>query len=308
MWAIIGTWRMAKMGLEVGSEILKNNGDCYTAVEESIKVIENYPYFKSVGYGGLPNENGIVKLDAGYMRGDNFEVGAVAGITGYKNPISIAKSLSKYRYNSFLIGIGAEEYAQRNDFVAQNMLTPKAKRTWEERLKDMKEKNLSAYDGHDTVCVVALDTNKKMAVGTSTSGLFMKKNGRVGDSPLSGSGFYVDDEIGGAAATGLGEDILKGCLSIRTVLLMEQGYSPRNAAQKVIDDFSKKIEKSGKKLGAVSIVALDKFGNWGVGTNVDFQFAIFTPKFKKVYLARPQEDLVELDDKYMQEYLESISK
>lgn len=311
-WIIIGTWKMADKGLKIGSKILSDEGTSYEAIEKSIMEIENFPFFKSVGYGGLPNERGIVELDAAFMRGDNFSIGAIAGIKDFKNPISIAKKLSENKFNSFLIGTGAEEYATINNFERMNMLTPKAKKTWEARVKEVREKNLSPYDGHDTVCVIALDKNQKMAVGTSTSGLFMKKAGRVGDSPLSGSGFYVDDEIGGAAATGLGEDIMKACLSLRTIFEMEKGLSPMEAAQKVIDEFSEKMKKAGKKLGAVSVIALDNKGNWGIGTNVEFTFAVSKPNGQEVYLAKPNEqgkiEIEILDEEYMKKYIDCISQ
>lgn len=316
-WAIIGTWKMADRGLKIGSEILSKSGSSYEAVEKSIIEIENFPFFKSVGYGGLPNERGVVELDAAFMRGDNFSIGALAGIRDFKNPISIAKKLSEEKFNSFLVGAGAEEYAYINNFERINMLTQKAKRTWEDRVKEIREKNLFPYDGHDTVCVISLDKNKKMAVGTSTSGLFMKKAGRVGDSPLSGSGFYVDDEIGAAAATGLGEDIMKGCLSLRTIFQMEKGLLPMEAAQKVVDEFSLKVEKTGEKLRAVSVIALDNKGNWGIGTNVEFTFVVSTPKGQKVYLAKPKKNNLNnkseiemelLDEEYMKKYIKSISK
>ena len=230
-WGIIATWRMAADGVALGADILKNNGKCQDAVEKAIMQVEDYPFYKSVGYGGLPNENCEVELDAAFMDGKTLSIGAIAGIKDYKNPVSIARKLSEDRFNIFLVGAGAEAYAHKNGFVRQNMLTERAKKTWEIRMKEINEKNLSPYDGHDTVCMIGLDSEKDMAVATSTSGLFMKKRGRVGDSPVSGSGFYVDNEVGGAAATGLGEDIMKGCLSYETVQRMRNGMSPMEAAQ-----------------------------------------------------------------------------
>ena len=100
MWGMIATWRMAKDGIDLGCEILKNNGDSGDAIEEAIKVVEDYPYYKSVGYGGLPNENMVVELDAAFMDGNTLDIGAVGGIHDFANPISIARALSLETYNN----------------------------------------------------------------------------------------------------------------------------------------------------------------------------------------------------------------
>lgn len=311
-WGMIATWRMAIEGVTLGSHILDKGGKCQEALEKAVIEVENYPFYKSVGYGGLPNEVCEVELDAAFMDGKTLSIGAVAGIKDYKNPISIAKSLSKDRYNIFLVGEGAEAYAHKNGFIRQNMLTERAKKTWELRVKEINENNLSPYDGHDTVCMIGLDKDRDMAVATSTSGLFMKKRGRVGDSPISGSGFYVDNEIGGAAATGLGEDIMKGCLSYEVVKRMEGGESPSEAAQGAVTEFSNTLKKRRGKAGEISIVAMNNKGEWGVGTNVEFSFVVATStEPPKVYLAHPKKDKVILEiasKEYMKAYKERIQK
>lgn len=312
-WGMIATWRMASEGVTLGSEMLKNGGKCQDALEEAVKFVEDYPFYKSVGYGGLPNEECEVELDAAFMDGKTLSIGAVASIKDFKNPISIARKLSADRYNIFLVGAGAESYAHKNGFVRQNMLTERAKKTWELRVKEIQEKNLSPYDGHDTVCMIALDKDEDMAVATSTSGLFMKKKGRVGDSPVSGSGFYVDNEIGGAAATGLGEDIMKGCLSYEVVQRMKKGEHPMEAAQKAIDEFSETLRKRRGKAGEISIVAMNNKGEWGIGTNVEFTFCVGTETEKpQVYISTPQENgeikIEVASEEYMKAYKERIQR
>lgn len=312
-WGMIATWRMASEGVTLGSEILKNGGKCQDALEEAVKFVEDYPFYKSVGYGGLPNEECEVELDAAFMDGKTLSIGAVASIKDFKNPISIARKLSADRYNIFLVGAGAESYAHKNGFVRQNMLTERAKKTWELRVKEIQEKNLSPYDGHDTVCMIALDKDEDMAVATSTSGLFMKKKGRVGDSPVSGSGFYVDNEIGGAAATGLGEDIMKGCLSYEVVQRMKKGEHPMEAAQKAVDEFSETLRKRRGKAGEISIVAMNNKGEWGIGTNVEFTFCVGTETEKpQVYISTPQENgeikIEVASEEYMKAYKERIQR
>ncbi len=312
-WGMIATWRMASEGVSLGSEMLKNGGKCQDALEEAVKFVEDYPFYKSVGYGGLPNEECEVELDAAFMDGKTLSIGAVASIKDFKNPISIARKLSADRYNIFLVGAGAESYAHKNGFVRQNMLTERAKKTWELRVKEIQEKNLSPYDGHDTVCMIALDKDEDMAVATSTSGLFMKKKGRVGDSPVSGSGFYVDNEIGGAAATGLGEDIMKGCLSYEVVQRMKKGEHPMEAAQKAVDEFSETLRKRRGKAGEISIVAMNNKGEWGIGTNVEFTFCVGTETEKpQVYISTPQENgeikIEVASEEYMRAYKERIQR
>ncbi|MBR8700836.1 MULTISPECIES: N(4)-(beta-N-acetylglucosaminyl)-L-asparaginase [unclassified Fusobacterium] len=313
-WSMIATWRMAGDAIKLGGEILAENGKCQDAVEKAIMQVEDYPFYKSVGYGGLPNEECQVELDAAFMDGKTLSIGAVAGIRDFKNPVSIARKLSHDRFNIFLVGEGAEAYAHKNGFERKNMLTERAKKTWEKRKEEIYEKHLSPYDGHDTVCMIALDKDRDMAVATSTSGLFMKKKGRVGDSPVSGSGFYVDNEIGGAAATGLGEDIMKGCLSYEVVQRMKNGEKPMDAAQNAVREFSEKLKKARGKAGGISIIALNNEGDWGIGTNVEFTFAAVTPDHKaQVYIAIPDEanekvDIQEASDEYMAEYKRSIQK
>ncbi len=285
-WGIIATWEMALEGINRASRMLENGLSAADSIEEAIKAVEDNPLYISVGYGGLPNEKCEVELDAAFMDGNTLSIGAICGIKDFKNPISIARSLSDDRFNVFLVGKGAEEYAQEKGFERKDMLTEESRKAWEKRITEMKDKNLSPYDGHDTVGMVCIDKKENLVAGTSTSGLFMKKRGRVGDSPIPGSGFYADSKIGGAVATGLGEDIMKGCMSYEVVRLMEEGLHPQQAAERVVHEFSEKLEKRRGKAGAISIVCMNKDGEWGVGTNVEFTFVVATDKEgPKVYIA-----------------------
>lgn len=276
-YAMIATWRMAVEGITSSAELLKENGTAGDAIENAIKMVEDYPYYKSVGYGGLPNEECEVELDAAYMDGDTLSIGAVAGIKDFKNPISIARRLSNEQVNCFLQGLGAEAFAHKNGFERVNMLTDRAKRHYEKKRREIAKEGLSPYDGHDTVGMVALDSNKKMVAGTSTSGLFMKKKGRIGDSPLSGSGFYVDSEVGGASATGLGEDLMKGCISYEIVRLMKEGHHPQEACDIAVSKLDAELKRRRGQAGDLSVVALNNKGEYGVATNIDgFSFSVVT--------------------------------
>ena len=200
MWGMIATWRMALEGVSKGAEMLGQGGDAGDAVETAVREVEDFPYYKSVGYGGLPNEDMEVEMDAAFMDGDTLDIGAVAAIKDYANPVSIARRLSGEPVNSVLVGEGAERFAHKEGFERKNMLTDRAKAFYRKRRKET-EQELKPYKGHDTVGMVCLDQKGKMTAATSTSGLFMKKKGRVGDSPIAGSGFYADSKVGGASAT-----------------------------------------------------------------------------------------------------------
>lgn len=294
MHGIIATWRMAKEGIEQGFEQLNQNGKASDAIETAIKAVEDFPYYKSVGYGGLPNEDQVVELDAGYMDGDTFDVGAICAIKDFANPISIAKKLSEEKVNNILVSYGAEKYAREHHFEEKEMLTDRAKAFYRKKKKELEQQaqELKPYDGHDTVGMVCLDENGTVVAGTSTSGLFMKKPGRIGDSPFVGSGFYADSEVGGATATGLGEDLMKGCISYEIVRLMKDGLTPQEACEKAVNDLDASLKKRRTVAGDLSVVAMNNKGEFGCATNIDgFSFSVATSDVEPtVYLVTRQED------------------
>ena len=294
MHGIIATWRMAKEGIEQGFEQLNQNGKASDAIETAIKAVEDFPYYKSVGYGGLPNEDQVVELDAGYMDGDTFDVGAICAIKDFANPISIAKKLSEKKVNNILVSYGAEKYAREHHFEEKEMLTDRAKAFYRKKKKELEQQaqELKPYDGHDTVGMVCLDENGTVVAGTSTSGLFMKKPGRVGDSPFVGSGFYADSEVGGATATGLGEDLMKGCISYEIVRLMKEGLTPQEACEKAVNDLDASLKKRRTVAGDLSVVAMNNKGEFGCATNIDgFSFSVATSDVEPtVYLVTRQGD------------------
>jgi len=157
------------------------------------------------------------------------------------------------------------------------MLSDRAKIHYHNRIKEIKEQDIKPYSGHDTVGMVCLDSNGKMTSATSTSGLFMKHAGRVGDSPISGSGFYVDSKVGGASATGLGEDVMKGCIAYEIVRLMKEGFHPQEACQKAVNSFDQELRERRGKAGDMSLIAMNNQGQWGVATNIEnFSFVVAT--------------------------------
>lgn len=291
MWGMIATWRMAVEGITKGSEMLKNHGNAGDAIETAIREVEDFPYYKSVGYGGLPNEEMEVELDAAFMDGDTLDIGAVAAIRDFANPVSIARRLSHEKVNSLLVAEGAEKFAHKEGFERKNMLTDRAKAHYRKRVKEMTQ-TLKPYSGHDTVGMVCLDEQGKMTAATSTSGLFMKKKGRVGDSPIAGSGFYADSKIGGASATGLGEDLMKGCVSYEIVRLMGEGLHPQEACEQAVNRLDRELRERRGEAGDLSLIAMNNQGQWGVATNIEgFSFAVATESQEPtVYLVNRQPD------------------
>ena len=267
MKAIIGTWQMALDGVKEGWELLQNGGAAADAVERAIMRVEDEPEYMSVGFGGLPASDGHVYLDAAWMDGNTLRMGAVMSVENVRNPIRAARALCGREINCLLAGRGAEQFAISQGLPMRDMRTPDAIREWRAELQK-KDRVFDAYREHDTVCVIALDDAGRMIVGTSTSGLFMKEPGRVGDSPIIGSGYYCDARYGAAAATGLGEDIMRGCLSYEIVSLMKRGASPEAACREALQGLVERKAALGEDEGSMSVIAMNAAGECGAATTL----------------------------------------
>lgn len=257
--ALISTWKMSYQGHLIASQALIDNAELDQAIIQGIVVIENDENIHSVGYGGWPDINGEVCLDAAFMNGSTFGYGAISAVKGIKNPIKVAHQLAKRELNCFLTAAGAEAYAIANNFDQADMLSPLAYQTWLEKRK---------VRAHDTVCFIGKNKDDMMT-GVSTSGLFLKEKGRVGDSPIIGSGYYVDSKFGGCAATGIGENIMRGCLSFNVVTLLRMKIDVQTACEQVINEHIARLIEVNIKPDDISLIALDKDGNFGVATTKD---------------------------------------
>ena len=311
MWGIIATWRMALEGVSHSAAALATGGKASTAVVDAVVAVEDFPLYKSVGYGGLPTENGEVELDAAWMDGDTLAFGAVGNLVDIANPVKVAFALSRQRYNNLLVGQGAREWALSQGFAEKPMLTDRAIQHYKKRCRETIDKGLSPYDGHDTVGIIALDKQGSMSVATSTSGLFMKKRGRIGDSPIMGSGFYCDSGIGAATATGVGEDLMKGCTSYEIVRRMAQGMTPQQAAESVVYELEDKLMSRFGRVGDLSVVCMNREGEFGAATNIKtFSFVVATARQPlTVFRAERQQEKTHyypVDDAWMTAYAERI--
>ncbi|MBQ7655562.1 MAG: N(4)-(beta-N-acetylglucosaminyl)-L-asparaginase [Clostridia bacterium] len=290
MRAIIGTWKMSFDGVQEAFGMLKTGAPAGEAVVRAVSRVEDEPAFHSVGYGGLPGKDGRVTLDAAFMDGRTLRMGGVMSAENIRNPIQAAYRLCGRKTNCLLAGRGAEEFALQEGLAMRDMRTPESVKRWREAVAAQAEKELEAYRGHDTVCVLALDESGNMAAGTSTSGLFMKEPGRVGDTPIIGSGFYCDARFGAAAATGLGEDIMRGCLSYETVARMRNGECPQQACQHALDALAERKWELGEDAGSISLIALSPRGEFGAATTLPvFPFAAGNEETAALYIVETRD-------------------
>lgn len=291
MQAMIGTWKMSFMGVNEALELLKKGGSAGEAAVHAVRTVEDNPAFHSVGFGGLPGRDGHVTLDAAFMDGRSLRMGGVMSAENIQNPILAAYRLCGRPTNCLLAGRGAEEFAIREGLPMRDMRTAESMKQWKETLSKQADGQLDAYRGHDTVCVLALDDSGNMAAGTSTSGLFMKEPGRVGDTPLIGSGFYCDARFGAAAATGVGEDIMRGCLSYEVVSRMRGGEAPREACQHALDELVRRKLEMGEDAGNISLIALTPDGSFGAATTLPvFPFAVGISESAAIYMIENRAD------------------
>ena len=262
--------------LKPGWDILSNNGDLLDAIEKSANITELDPSDTSVGYGGLPNEDGVVQLDASIMYGPTHNCGSVGALEGIKTPCSVARLVMERTDHIHIMGKGAQDFARAHGFKIENLLTEKSRKIWlrwKENISDKddwfppKNNDYNKKRTTGTINVLAVDSNNDVAGITTTSGLAYKIPGRVGDSPIIGAGLYVDNEVGAAGATGRGEEILRTCGSFFVVEQMRNGKTPQQACEalckRIIDinggpknvDFNDKIVALGKdgSVGCASI-------------------------------------------------------
>lgn len=258
-----------------GWEILKSGGNLMDAIEKSANVTELDPEDTSVGYGGLPNEEGVVQLDASCMYGPTYKAGAVACLEGIKTPSSVARLVMERTDHMLLVGAGAQRFAIAHGFQIENLLTEKARLAWLKWKENLNADDdwLPPTDGvyrerngrpSGTINVLGVDAQGNIAGITTTSGLAYKIPGRSGDSPIIGAGLYVDNEVGAAGATGRGEEVIRTCGSFYIVQLMRQGMHPSKACLEACHRIVEINHKLGKKVDFYDkFVAVNKKGEVG---------------------------------------------
>ena len=266
-------------------DLLVKNADPLDAVISGVNIIENDPDDITVGFGGLPNEEGVVELDSCVMHGPTHNAGGVAAIQNIKNPSKVAKLVMERTDHVLLVGKGALRFARAHGFKEENLLTEKSRKIWlywKETLNkdddwfppppnELDEEVKKYYHLGGTINCCAVNTNGDLAGVTTTSGLSFKIPGRVGDSPIIGAGLYVDNEVGAAGSTGRGEANLKNLTSFMVVEFMRNGKSPEDsclaACQRIVDHtkLPELLNEDGKPNFNVKFYAVNKKGQYGSG-------------------------------------------
>ena len=239
-------------------ETLLNGGNAMDAAEMGARVPEADPKITSVGFGGFPDEQGNVTLDACVMDSTG-NAGSVAFVQNIKHPVSVARKVMEDTKHVMLVGEGARQFAVSQGFEEMNLLTDESKAEWEKW--KMKRSEMTPHETHDTISVLAQDKNGDLAGACTTSGWAYKMHGRVGDSPIIGAGLFVDNEIGCAAATGLGEEVIKTTGSFLVVELMRQGYDPTTACEEALNRVIKR--HNGNPDFQIAYIAIRKDGKIG---------------------------------------------
>jgi N4-(beta-N-acetylglucosaminyl)-L-asparaginase len=261
----LATWKHGQPAVDRAAEVFHGGGSLLDAIEKGINVPEEDPNVTSVGYGGLPNAEGIVELDAGLMDGTRHRAGAVCGLRGVKTPISVARLVLEKTSHTTIGGIGLKEFAEKMGFQSEQLLTPNSLKKWMEWKANPHRKTFwLSPENHDTIGVVATDGKGHMVAGCSTSGLAWKIPGRIADSPLAGCGYYADDRAGGASATGDGDLMSNYCTSVSIVQMMGRGASPQEACEELLRNMVQAEAKN--KDAACAVIAMNARGEIGAAS------------------------------------------
>ena len=258
---VLSTWDFGLQANEEAWKILSTGGRALDAVEAGARVPEGDPKETSVGLGGLPDRDGVVSLDSCIM--DEFgNCGSVAFLQHIVHPVSVARKVMEKTPHVMLVGDGALRFALANGFKKEKLLTKESEKAWKEWLKKAEYKPVANIENHDTIGIVALDASGNVSGACTTSGMAYKMHGRVGDSPIIGAGLYVDNEVGAATSTGVGEEVIRivGCHLV--VELMRQGNSPQDACKMAVERIIKKNPVKAKQV-QVGFLALNKNGDHG---------------------------------------------
>lgn len=269
---VIATWDNRK-ATDAAMQQIMNGKTALDAVEAGARIPEADPEDTSVGYGGYPDRDGNVTLDACIMDHQG-NAGSVTFLQHIKHPISVARLVMEKTPHVILSGEGALRFALENGFRKENLLTEKAKKAWQEWMKENKYSPKISKNNHDTIGILAIDKNGNISGACTTSGRAFKMHGRVGDSPIIGAGMYVDNEVGGACATGLGEHVLKTLGSFLIVELMRYGLTPQEACKEAIRRILDKIR--GAHNDQVGYLAINKNGEHGAySIKPTFPYALY---------------------------------
>ena len=273
---VVSTWDHGLLANRVSWDILAAGGESLDAVEEGVRVVESDPNIRTVGMGGYPDREGIVTLDACIMDYES-NCGSVAFLRDIVNPISVARKVMEETPHVMLVGQGAKSFALKKGFKETNLLTDLSRKEWNSWKISSKYESIINIENHDTISSLALSGDGRLAGACTTSGSAYKMHGRVGDSPIIGAGLFLDNQVGAAAATGLGEAVIKSSGSGMVVEAIRNGASPQDACENVILRILK-MNKQVENL-QVGFIALDIRGNVGAfSIKKGFNYALSNQK------------------------------
>lgn len=267
---VVSTWDFGLGANQVAWKTLSAGGSALDAVEAGARWAESDLCNPTVGRCGNPDRDGVLSLDASIMDGDG-RCGSVAALSDIAHPVSVARRVMEQTPHVMLVGEGAQQFAVQQGFERRKLLTPEAEKAWREWLKTAQytpeinaERRSRPGDSsnHDTLGMLAIDAQGRLAGACTTSGMAWKMHGRVGDSPIIGAGLYVDNEVGAATASGVGEEMIRNAASFLVVELMRQGRSPAEACREAIARVVRKRPEASKTL-QVCFLALNKHGEVG---------------------------------------------
>ncbi len=267
---VVSTWDFGVGANSAAWKVLAAGGAALDAVEAGARWAEADLCNPTVGHCGNPDRDGVLTLDASIMAGDG-RCGSVAALEDIDHPISVARAVMEKSPHVMLVGAGAQQFALQQGFARKKLITPEAEQRWREWLKTAEYKpQINAEraklpgnkENHDTLGILALDADGRLAGACTTSGMAWKLHGRVGDSPIIGAGLYVDNDVGAATASGQGEEMIRNAASHLVVELMRQGRSPAQACREAIDRVVHKRPEASKTL-QVCFLAMNKDGEVG---------------------------------------------
>ncbi|MDF1836863.1 MAG: N(4)-(beta-N-acetylglucosaminyl)-L-asparaginase [Planctomycetota bacterium] len=279
---LIATWPFGQKATDLALQTLDEGGSPLDAIEQGIRLIEHLGCDRTVGLAGRPNAAGYTQLDACIMSGPDHGAGSVAAMEGIKHPISAARLVMEKNPHVMIVGEGARWFALEHGLESVDVSDiPAKKSAWEKARLSGTPVPDPGERGHDTIGVLLRDAQGNLFGGCSSSGAGDKTPGRVGDSPILGSGLYVDNAVGAAAGTGLGENIMRYSASAMIVELMRQGLSPQAACEEMVHRTAA-TDPLGYDL-SICFIAINKAGETGAAcSNDSFPYAVTTPKDSQV--------------------------
>lgn len=284
---LIATWPFGQQATDLALQVMQAGGSALDGIEQGIGLIESLGCDGTVGLAGRPNAAGYAQLDACIMNGPYHNAGSVAALEGIVHPISAARRVMEHSPHVMLVGEGARWFALQHGLESVDVSElPEKKQAFAAQQTTPPDGEV----GHDTIGLLILDAQGDLAGGASTSGAGGKWPGRVGDSPILGSGLYVDNEVGAAAGTGLGENIMRYAATTLIVERMRAGLDPQSACEEVIHHIAAR-DPRGYDL-SICFIAIDKSGRVGAAcSNDEFPYAVTTPagsEVRKVSAVQPR--------------------